>query len=107
MAKGAERDNYYMCSQTNLSVLEVSIALRRLHPKQRRSQTHFLKCRAQMGGLVSTERERALADVKRDGNCWWHVPERYRADREIVLAAVKKNGHALRDAEECKADHDI
>eukprot|EP00971_Amphidinium_carterae_P143327 2839631-Amphidinium_carterae.1 len=64
-----------------------------------------------MGGLLSTERERALADVQRDGLNLIdvrHVPVRYKADREIVLAAVKQNGSALKYLEEeCKADRDI
>eukprot|EP00971_Amphidinium_carterae_P181237 3595265-Amphidinium_carterae.1 len=62
-----------------------------------------------MGGLLSNdERERALAEVKRDGLRLGHVPEHYRADREIVLAAVRQNGWAFFLAsEECKADHDI
>eukprot|EP00971_Amphidinium_carterae_P195373 3876937-Amphidinium_carterae.1 len=50
---------------------------------------------AEMGGLLSTERERALADVKWYGLSLRDVQERYRADREIVLAAVTEDGRAL------------
>eukprot|EP00971_Amphidinium_carterae_P273622 5430363-Amphidinium_carterae.1 len=59
-----------------------------------------LKCR-QMDG----ERERLLEEVKWHGLNLRGVPDRYRADREIVLAAVKRRGDALRlAAEECKAE---
>eukprot|EP00971_Amphidinium_carterae_P186829 3708586-Amphidinium_carterae.1 len=61
-----------------------------------------------MGGSESTEQERHLANVKRYGCRLGHVPERCRADHEIVLAAVQQNGYALRfAAEECKADREI
>eukprot|EP00971_Amphidinium_carterae_P185125 3676184-Amphidinium_carterae.1 len=62
-----------------------------------------------MEGNESTEREQLLARVKSDGcRLFWPVPDRYRADREIVLAAVKETGHALRfAAEECKRDRQI
>eukprot|EP00971_Amphidinium_carterae_P120335 2384464-Amphidinium_carterae.1 len=62
-----------------------------------------------MCSLASTERQRALANVKRDGFSFLRdVPERYRADREIVLEAVKKNGRALAfAAKECKSDREI
>eukprot|EP00971_Amphidinium_carterae_P297897 5918943-Amphidinium_carterae.1 len=60
-----------------------------------------------MDGSESRERERILANVKLHGDLEG-VPERYRADREIVLAAVKKHGCALEyAAEECKADSAI
>eukprot|EP00971_Amphidinium_carterae_P048353 952856-Amphidinium_carterae.1 len=45
------------------------------------------------------EREQHLANVKRDGRLEW-VPVRYRADREIVLAAVQQDPYALRYAAE-------
>eukprot|EP00971_Amphidinium_carterae_P216769 4303110-Amphidinium_carterae.1 len=55
----------------------------------------------------STERERHLVDVKRHGDLG-RVPAHYRADREIVLAAVKQYGSALQyAAEECRADRAI
>eukprot|EP00971_Amphidinium_carterae_P203949 4047363-Amphidinium_carterae.1 len=55
-----------------------------------------------------TEGERHLEDVKRNGLNLRDVPARYRADREIVLAAVQQNGQALKyAAEECKADREI
>eukprot|EP00971_Amphidinium_carterae_P037305 733273-Amphidinium_carterae.1 len=60
-----------------------------------------------MGGLLSTEREHTLADVRRNRHLE-DLPARYQADREIVLAAVKQNGYVLHmAAEECKADHEI
>eukprot|EP00971_Amphidinium_carterae_P029108 572365-Amphidinium_carterae.1 len=53
-------------------------------------------------------RERHLELVQYDANHLRDVPERYKADHDIVLAAVKKRGHALQyAAAECKADHDI
>eukprot|EP00971_Amphidinium_carterae_P102677 2032363-Amphidinium_carterae.1 len=53
-------------------------------------------------------REQHLEDVKRDGDHLEYVPERYRADQAIVLAAVQQNGLLLEfAAEECKADHEI
>eukprot|EP00971_Amphidinium_carterae_P144768 2868565-Amphidinium_carterae.1 len=61
-----------------------------------------------MDGSESREREQHLANVKRDGDALGDVPERYRADCEIVLAAVKNRGRALfAAAEECKADREI
>eukprot|EP00971_Amphidinium_carterae_P326729 6457700-Amphidinium_carterae.1 len=60
-----------------------------------------------MGSSESRERERQLANVKSHGHLG-RVPERSRADREIVLSAVQENGLALQyAAEECKADHQI
>eukprot|EP00971_Amphidinium_carterae_P064648 1281137-Amphidinium_carterae.1 len=51
-------------------------------------------------------REQNLEAVKRDHPV--NVPERYWADRKIVLVAVNKNGYALKfAAEQCKADHEI
>eukprot|EP00971_Amphidinium_carterae_P300397 5968671-Amphidinium_carterae.1 len=60
----------------------------------------------------STKREVHLANVKRHGDLA-PLPEHYRADREIVLVAVKVNGYALQyaaeecKAEECKSDREI
>eukprot|EP00971_Amphidinium_carterae_P043513 856206-Amphidinium_carterae.1 len=60
-----------------------------------------------MDSSESRERERQLANVQRHGHLG-RVPERYRADREIVLAAVQQDGYALRyAAEELLADHQI
>eukprot|EP00971_Amphidinium_carterae_P128337 2542459-Amphidinium_carterae.1 len=47
-----------------------------------------------------SEREQALADVKRDGMNLRNVPKRYKADHEIVLKAVHQNGRALHYAAE-------
>eukprot|EP00971_Amphidinium_carterae_P020392 401956-Amphidinium_carterae.1 len=53
-------------------------------------------------------RREQLLEAVRDGCDLRHVPERYRADREVVLAAVQKDWHALEDAaEECMADSAI
>eukprot|EP00971_Amphidinium_carterae_P272437 5407423-Amphidinium_carterae.1 len=81
-----------------------SLARRGLDTKVRRSQIRA----TEMGGLLSTERERALADVRRDGLSLRDAQARYKADREIVLAAVKQNWGALAyAAEECQADSEI
>lgn len=45
-------------------------------------------------GSVLTKRERVLAKVKRDGNALDDAPA-FQNDKEIVMAAVKENGHAL------------
>eukprot|EP00971_Amphidinium_carterae_P103761 2054544-Amphidinium_carterae.1 len=59
-----------------------------------------------MDSSESAERERHLE--QRNGLRWQDVPECYRADREIVLAAVTQEGDALRfAARECKADREI
>eukprot|EP00971_Amphidinium_carterae_P036815 723843-Amphidinium_carterae.1 len=57
----------------------------------------------------SAEREEHLEAVWTDGIfALRHVPERYRADPEIVLAAVQRNGLQLQyAADECKADRQI
>eukprot|EP00971_Amphidinium_carterae_P074136 1465199-Amphidinium_carterae.1 len=61
-----------------------------------------------MEGNESTTRKQILARVNRGRLELYCLPERYRADREIVLAAVKQNGNALEyAAEECKADREI
>eukprot|EP00971_Amphidinium_carterae_P256974 5101624-Amphidinium_carterae.1 len=62
-----------------------------------------------MDGSDSAEREQHLREVRTNGIfALRDVPERYRADREIVLAAVQENGVALKfAAEECKADRAI
>eukprot|EP00971_Amphidinium_carterae_P129265 2560346-Amphidinium_carterae.1 len=60
-----------------------------------------------MDGSESRERERHLTNVKRSGDLGG-VPDRYRADREIVLAAVQQDGMALQYATDgCKAARDI
>eukprot|EP00971_Amphidinium_carterae_P238117 4727103-Amphidinium_carterae.1 len=63
-----------------------------------------------MGGSASRDREknRHLAAVKRDGRDLREVPEHYKANREVVLAAVQQSGSALEyAAAECKGDHTI
>eukprot|EP00971_Amphidinium_carterae_P228854 4539872-Amphidinium_carterae.1 len=61
-----------------------------------------------MDDTVNFERGQHLQAVRRNGLHLASVPERFKADREIVLAAVKQNGRALQfAAEECKADRDI
>eukprot|EP00971_Amphidinium_carterae_P283764 5633515-Amphidinium_carterae.1 len=60
-----------------------------------------------MDGSDNTERQRYLEAA------WYGlnlraVPERYRADRQIVLRAVQQDGRALQHAaEDCKADRRI
>eukprot|EP00971_Amphidinium_carterae_P090463 1791007-Amphidinium_carterae.1 len=61
--------------------------------------------RREMDGSESTEKD--LANVNTNGFEVRVVPERYGADREIVLAAVKQNGHKLiYAAEECRREGD-
>eukprot|EP00971_Amphidinium_carterae_P059062 1167849-Amphidinium_carterae.2 len=48
-----------------------------------------------MDGGESTDRERHLVAVRRNGLHLANVPERCKADREIVLAAVNEIGYAL------------
>eukprot|EP00971_Amphidinium_carterae_P147216 2917228-Amphidinium_carterae.1 len=65
-----------------------------------------------MDSRESAAREEHLNLVKFSGvfgrSSLLTLPECYRADREIVLAAVQRSGYALQyAAEECKADHDI
>eukprot|EP00971_Amphidinium_carterae_P168600 3340570-Amphidinium_carterae.1 len=54
-------------------------------------------------------REKHLANVKEGFSlAFAKVPKRYRADQEIVLTAVTRDGSALQyAAKECKADHEI
>eukprot|EP00971_Amphidinium_carterae_P196320 3895373-Amphidinium_carterae.2 len=50
-------------------------------------------------------REQHLEAVKRDERLLRYVPERYRADHEIVFEAVRADGLLLEyAAEECKAE---
>eukprot|EP00971_Amphidinium_carterae_P167105 3311336-Amphidinium_carterae.1 len=62
-----------------------------------------------MDGGERVEREQHLKRAQRNGLfALRDAPERYRADPEIVLAAVQQNGWALQvAAEECKADRKI
>eukprot|EP00971_Amphidinium_carterae_P009271 183031-Amphidinium_carterae.1 len=54
------------------------------------------------------DHEIVLAAVKQEGNALECAAEECKADRAIVLAAVKQDGAALRHAaEECKADREI
>eukprot|EP00971_Amphidinium_carterae_P001206 23736-Amphidinium_carterae.1 len=69
--------------------------------------SHALLNCSKMDRSESPEREWYLEAVK-NGLHLGTVPKCYRADREIVLAAVQQEGLALRyAAEECKADSAI
>ena len=48
-----------------------------------------------MSEKLRGDREVVLAAVKQNGNALKHAPEEWRGDREVVLAAVKQNGNAL------------
>mmetsp|Transcript_49094 Transcript_49094/g.90564 ORF Transcript_49094/g.90564 Transcript_49094/m.90564 type:complete len:190 (-) Transcript_49094:8-577(-) len=55
-----------------------------------------------------SERELALAAVRKDWLSLESVPEIFKADHEVVLTAVKSNGEALMCASEnCQADREI
>eukprot|EP00971_Amphidinium_carterae_P142296 2818853-Amphidinium_carterae.1 len=61
-----------------------------------------------MSSSGCTDKYQHLLAVRYDGGALYHMPQHYKGDREIVLAAVQDCGSALEyAAEECKADSAI
>eukprot|EP00971_Amphidinium_carterae_P064306 1273511-Amphidinium_carterae.1 len=81
-----------------------------------RKRKHFLAAvkwnrilkRRSVPQRYTADREIVLAAVQQNGSALEYAAEECKTDRKIVLAAVTQNGYALQwAAEECKTDRQI